>query len=40
MSRPRIWLGAATVGDHVFAAGGYDGAEYLDLVEVYRPGPP
>ena len=40
MSRPRIWLGAATVGDHVFAAGGYDGQEYLDLVEVYRPGPP
>ena len=39
MSRPRIWLGAATVGDHVFAVGGYDGAEYLDLVEVYRPGP-
>ena len=39
MSRPRIWLAAATLGDATFAAGGYDGAEYLNLVEVYRPGP-
>ena len=38
MSRPRIWLAAATLGDNTFAVGGYDGAEYLDLVEMYTPG--
>ena len=40
MSRPRIWLAAASVGECTYAVGGYDGAEYLDLVEVYSPGPP
>ena len=40
MSRPRIWLAAASVGERTFAVGGYDGAEYLDLVEAFAPGPP
>ena len=40
MSRPRIWLAAASVGERTFAVGGYDGAEYLDLVEAFTPGPP
>ena len=40
MSRPRARLAAASVGERTFAVGGYDGAEYLDLVEAFTPGPP
>jgi hypothetical protein len=39
MRTPRIWLAAATVGRVTYAVGGYDGKEYLDVVEAFVPGP-
>jgi len=37
MQRPRIWLAAATLNDITYAAGGFDGVEYLSLVEAFHP---
>ncbi len=38
MATKRIWLGAATLQDKVFAVGGYDGQSYLNVVEMFDPG--
>ena len=37
MKNCRDALGMATLGDQIYAVGGYDGLSYLDAVEAYDP---
>lgn len=37
MSVPRDAVGVCVLGDRLMAVGGYDGQQYLTLVEAYDP---
>lgn len=37
MSVPRDAIGVCVLGDRLMAVGGYDGQQYLTLVEAYDP---
>jgi kelch-like protein 1/4/5 len=37
MSIGRDGIGVGVLGDKLMAVGGYDGTQYLDLVEAYDP---